>query len=281
MKVVLTIAGSDSGGGAGIQADLRSISANGGFGASVVTAVTAQNTHSVTMAEELSPELISAQFDAVLGDLPVAAAKSGMLASNAVIEAVAAGLQRHPVPYFVLDPVMVSKSGSRLLNEDATDALRQRLFPLATVVTPNLHEAEVLGQRAVRSVKDAEEVGRLLLDYGPSAVLVKGGHLLAERATDVLVTSDGSQVIPGEWIDTTHTHGTGCTYSAAIATHLARGRPLLEAVKLAKGYVTEAIRSGFALGAGTGPTDHFFYLRRDDSERWTDRLSVRESRDEW
>lgn len=277
MKVVVTIAGSDSGGGAGIQADLRSISANGGFGGSVVTAVTAQNTTAVTMAEELPLSLIEAQFDAVFSDLPVAAVKTGMLASSGVIETVAAALRKYGPRDFVLDPVMVSKSGYRLLEDEARGALREQLFPLATVITPNVHEAEALTQREVRSLADAEEAGRQLLQDGPGAVLVKGGHLLTERATDVLVTSGGAEVFPGEWIDTGHTHGTGCTYSAAIATHLARGRPLSEAVGVSKAYVTEAIRNGIAIGQGAGPTDHFFYLRHGDPAAWARDLRLEES----
>ena len=277
MKVVITIAGSDSGGGAGIQADLRSISANGGFGGSVVTAVTAQNTTAVTMAEELPLALIEAQFDAVFGDLPVAAVKTGMLASRPVIETVAAALRTYEPAFFALDPVMVSKSGYSLLADEAMDALRAELFPLATVVTPNVHEAEALTQRDVRSLDDARDAGRALLQEGPGAVLIKGGHLLTERATDVLVTPDGVEIYPGEWIDTKNTHGTGCTYSAAVATHLARGRSVSEAVGLSKAYVTEAIRGGLAIGQGAGPTDHFFYLRRGDLAAWTRELRLKES----
>ena len=280
MKVIVTIAGSDSGGGAGIQADLRAISANGGFGASVLTAVTAQNTSAVTMAEEMSQALIEAQCDAVFEDLPVDAVKTGMLSSEAVVSTVAAALRKYTPPFYVMDPVMVSKSGYNLLEEGATSALCRDLFPLATVVTPNVHEAEAMAGRKVRTFEDAEWAGRRLLEYGPQAVLIKGGHLLAERATDILVTDDGSEALRGEWIDTKNTHGTGCTYSAAIATQLARGRPLLDAVRMAKEYVTEAIRGGISIGSGAGPTDHFFYLRRDDSAAWEQRLRVVESRDE-
>ena len=280
MKVVVTIAGSDSGGGAGIQADLRAISANGGYGASVLTAVTAQSTAAVTMVEEMSPALIEAQCDAVFGDLPVDAVKTGMLASEAVVSTVAAALRRYAPPFYVMDPVMVSKSGYKLLEERAIGALRRELFPLATVVTPNVHEAETMVGREVRTLQDAESAGRRLLEDGPQAVLIKGGHLLAERATDILVTDDGSEALRGEWIETKNTHGTGCTYSAAIATQLARGRPLLDAVRAAKEYVTEAIRSGISMGSGSGPTDHFFYLRRDDAASWAQRLNLVESRDE-
>lgn len=281
MKIVATIAGSDSGGGAGIQADLRSISANGGFGISVLTAVTAQNTQGVTAAEEISVEMIEAQFDAVFTDMTVGAAKTGMLASTRVIEAVERGLRKYAPPFFVLDPVMVSTTGYSLLTDDAKQRLRERLFPLATVITPNVYEIEALTGRSVRSLKEAEEAGRQLLREGASAVVVKGGHLLAEKAADLLVTPDGAEVVRGEWIDTKHTHGTGCTYSAAIATQLARGKALLEAVKLSKVYVTEAIRGGLPIGRGSGPTDHFFFLRRDDCEQWARQFGLRESEGEW
>lgn len=280
MKVVVTISGSDSGGGSGIQADLRSISANGGFGASIVTAVTAQNTVAVTMSQEIAPAMIDAQLDAVFSDIRVAAVKTGMLAGEQVIETVASALQRHRPAYYVLDPVIFSRSGHRLLDESAMAALRRELFPIATVITPNVPETEALAGSEVRSIKEAESVGRRLLAYGPAAVLIKGGHLLSDRATDVLVTEDGSETLPGEWIETRHTQGTGCTYSAAIATHLARGRSLSDAVRLSKDYVTEAIRSGIPIGQGTGPIDHLFYLRRDDAADWTGRLRLGRSGDE-
>lgn len=281
MKVVVTIAGSDSGGGAGIQADIRSISANGGFGATVLTAVTAQNTRAVTRAEELPSELIQAQFDAVFSDMSVSAVKTGMLASARVIRTVAAALRAYVPPFYVLDPVMLSKSGYPLLETTAIATLRDELFPLATVITPNVYEAEALTGQKVRTLREAEAAGRRLLQAGLAAVLIKGGHLLEERATDLLVTAEGSEVVPGEWIETRHTHGTGCTYSAAIATHLARGRTLSQAVHLAKAYVTEAIRSALPLGEGAGPTDHLFYLRRDDFPLWERRLALKESREEW
>jgi hydroxymethylpyrimidine/phosphomethylpyrimidine kinase len=281
MKIVATIAGSDSGGGAGIQADLRSISANGGFGVSVLTAVTAQNTRAVMAAEEISVEMIEAQFDAVFTDMTVAAAKTGMLASTRVIEAVERGLGKYAPPFYVLDPVMVSTTGYSLLADDAKQGLRERLFPLATVITPNVYEVEALTGRSVRSLKEAEEAGKQLLREGAYAVVVKGGHLLEEKAADLLVTREGAEAVRGEWIETKHTHGTGCTYSAAIATQLARGKTLLEAVRLSKAYVTEAIRGGLPIGHGSGPTDHFFYLRRDDCEEWMRRLALRESEGEW
>lgn len=274
IPIVLTIAGSDSSAGAGIQADLKAISANGGYGASVLTAVTAQNTRAVTAAAELDPALIRAQIDAVFEDLRVAAAKTGMLASAAIIETVAKALREYRPRHYVLDPVMVSKTGFPLLAPEAVDALRRELLPLATVVTPNVHEARALAGFPVRTPAEAEAAGRRLVEAGATAVLVKGGHLEAAPATDVLVTPDGVEVFPGEHIPARHTHGTGCTYSAAIATQLAHGRPLAQAIERAKAYVTEAIRAGLPVGRGIGPTDHFYYLRRPgECDRWLARLA--------
>jgi hydroxymethylpyrimidine/phosphomethylpyrimidine kinase len=279
IPVVLTIAGSDSSAGAGIQADLKAISANGGYGASVITAITAQNTRGVTAAVELDLDLIRAQADAVFGDLRVAAAKTGMLASAAVIETVAKALRDHRPPHYVLDPVMVSKTGFPLLRPEAVGALREALLPLATLLTPNVHEARALTGLPVRTPAEAEAAGRQLLAAGAGAVLVKGGHLEERPATDVLVTREGVRVFPGEHLDARHTHGTGCTYSAAIATQLAHGRPLEEAIARAKAYVTEAIRGGLPVGQGIGPTDHFFYLRRPGQcESWVTRLAGIEGR---
>jgi hydroxymethylpyrimidine/phosphomethylpyrimidine kinase len=277
VPVVLTIAGSDSSAGAGIQADLKAISANGGYGASVITAITAQNTRGVTAALEIDLELIRAQADAVFGDLRVAAVKTGMLASAAVIETVARVLGDHRPPHYVLDPVMISKTGFPLLRPEAIGALREALLPLATVLTPNVHEARALTGLPVRTPAEAEAAGRQLLAAGAGAVLVKGGHLEDQRATDVLVTARGVRVFPGEHLDARHTHGTGCTYSAAIATQLAHGRSLDDAIARAKAYVTEAIRGGLPIGQGIGPTDHFFYLRSPSQcEPWVARLAGRE-----
>jgi len=274
IPVVLTIAGSDSSAGAGIQADLKAISANGGYGASVLTAITAQNTRGVTAAAEVDLGLIRAQADAVFTDLQVAAAKTGMLASVGVIETVAKLLRDYHPPYYVLDPVMISKTGFPLLAPEAIGALRELLLPLATLVTPNVHEAEALTGVPVRTPAEAEAAGRRLVAAGAAAVLVKGGHLTEKRATDVLVTSAGVRVFPGEPIEARHTHGTGCTYSAAIATQLAHGRSLEDAIDRAKAYVTEAIRGGLPVGQGIGPTDHFFYLRRPgECAEWLGRVA--------
>ena len=273
LAVVLTIAGSDSSAGAGIQADLKTISAGGGYGATVITAVTAQNTRAVTAAAELATELIRAQIDAVFADLRVAAVKSGMLASRRVIDTVVAALREYRPAHYVCDPVMVSKTGFPLLSPDAVEALARELLPLATLVTPNVHEARALTGLAVETPADAEEAGRRLVRAGAAAVLVKGGHLRERPATDVLVTRDGTRVFEGEHLEARHTHGTGCTYSAAIATQLAHGRALPDAIRIAKAYVTEAIRGGLPIGGGAGPTDHFFFLRGGYPRPWIRRLS--------
>ena len=274
IPIVLTIAGSDSSAGAGIQADLKAIAANGGYGACVITAVTAQSTRGVTAAAELDLDLIRAQADAVFGDLKVAAVKTGMLASAAVIETVAKVLRDWRPPHYVLDPVMVSKTGFALLRPEAVAALGEALLPLATLVTPNVHEAQALTGIRIRTLAEAEEAGRRLVAAGAPAVLVKGGHLEERPATDVLVTPTGVRIFSGEHVDARHTHGTGCTYSAAIATQLAHGRSLEDAIVRAKAYVTEAIRAGLPVGQGIGPTDHFFYLRRPgECERWLERLA--------
>jgi len=261
MRTVLTVAGSDSGAGAGVQADLKAISANGGYGLSVVTSITAQNTKAVTTSFALPASLIEAQFDTLFDDFPIHATKSGMLADRERVEVVAACMRRYRPPHYVLDPVMVSTSGFPLLEEDAVDALRSELLPLATLATPNIYEAQLLAGMSIRSVHDAIEAGRRILDLGPEAVIVKGGHLEQSPATDVLVRADGQEVIEGEHLESRNTHGTGCTFSAAIATQLACGRELGEAIRVAKRYLTEAIRYGPAIGAGSRPTDHFFYLR--------------------
>jgi hydroxymethylpyrimidine/phosphomethylpyrimidine kinase len=274
IPIILTIAGSDSSAGAGIQADLKAISANGGYGATVITAVTAQSTRGVTAATELDLDLIRAQADAVFSDLKVAAVKTGMLASAAVIETVAKVLRDWRPSHYVLDPVMVSKTGFALLRPEAVAALGEALLPLSTLVTPNVHEAQTLTGIRIRTLAEAEEAGRRLVAAGAPAVLVKGGHLEERPATDVLVTPTGVRIFSGEHVHARHTHGTGCTYSAAIATQLAHGRSLEDAIVRAKTYVTEAIRAGLPVGQGIGPTDHFFYLRRPgECERWLARLA--------
>ncbi|MGH7607843.1 MAG: bifunctional hydroxymethylpyrimidine kinase/phosphomethylpyrimidine kinase [Gemmatimonadales bacterium] len=264
MKIALTIAGSDSGGGAGIQADLKTFHQFGVFGTSVVTAVTAQNTAGVLAWEALRPALIARQIAAVAEDLPPAAVKSGMLGSPEIVEAVAAGIARYRLPHYVLDPVMVATAGDRLLDPAAEQTIAQRLVPLAAIVTPNLDEAGILARGDVRTVDQMEEAGRTLVAMGARAALVKGGHLPEGRdITDVLVLPGAARRFTHARIDTTSTHGTGCTLSAAIAAGLALGRPLERAVGDALDFVHRAIAAAPGLGggqqkgAGHGPVSHF------------------------
>ncbi len=261
IPLILTVAGSDSGGGAGIQGDLKAIHANGGFGLSVLTSITAQNTQTLMASFELPVRIIEEQIAAVFGDFEIAAVKTGMLASAAIVEAVAGRLEDLAVERLVVDPVMVSKSGYPLLQEDAVSILRDKLLPLALLATPNRHEAEILSGVDVRNETDAREAGLRILETGCRAVLVKGGHIDAQQSIDYLVTADGIRAYPADRIGTKTTHGTGCTYSAALATWLGHGLPLEEAVQRAKTYTTEAIRHGLAIGHGHGPTDHFWFLR--------------------
>jgi len=263
VKVCLTIAGSDSGGGAGIQADIKAMQANGVFAASVLTAITAQNTREVTDAFDLSTDLINAQIDAVFDDLNVSATKTGMLSSSEIIQAVAEQVSRRGIQPLVVDPVMISKSGFKLLKDDAVDVLKTVLLPLASVVTPNAHEAGLLSGLEVHSERDARKAAEAIVAMGPGAVLVKGGHLSEEtEAIDVLFDGEEFHTFREDRVDTPHTHGTGCTYAAAIAANLSKGYSLRVAVARSKLYVTKAIRAGLAIGSGHGPTDHFYYLRR-------------------
>ena len=258
----LTIAGSDSGGGAGIQADLKAFEANGVFGMSVVTALTAQNTREVTAVHGVPPAFIGAQIDAVASDLPVGAVKTGMLATADVVGAVADGIARWRLGPVVVDPVMVSKSGHPLLAPEAVEAVRARMLPLADVLTPNAHEAEALVGFAVRTLADARRAADRLLADGPRAVLVKGGHLDGEaHAVDLLATAAGEAwTLTMPRLDTTHTHGTGCTYASAIAARLARGESLLTAVSTARAYLQRAIEASPGLGSGHGPTRHLWMV---------------------
>ena len=251
----LTIAGSDSGGGAGIQADLKTFQALGVYGMTAVTAVTVQNTKGVSGYEELPPEIVAQQIRAVVDDIGVDAAKTGMLASTPIIDAVATAIEETGVPNLVVDPVFVSKHGHPLLAEDAVGALRTRIVPLATIVTPNLPEASGLAGFEVRTDDDMERAGEAILRLGARAVLVKGGHREERDAADLLVTEKGAQRIPGEWVDTPHTHGTGCVLSAAIASYLAKGEDLVEAVVGGKAFVAGAIRHALEIGQGIGPVD--------------------------
>ena len=259
--VALTIAGSDSSGGAGIQADLKAMEAHGVFGMSVLTAVTAQNSQAVTAAFDLPAGIITAQLDAVVADYSIGAVKTGMLSSREIVETVADGLSRHALTPVVVDPVMISTSGFALLQADAVEAVKRRLLPLATLATPNAHEAAALAGREVRTVADAREAAQAIAAFGPAAVLVKGGHLDGEAdAVDVLFTDGRFVEVRSPRIDTPNTHGTGCTYASAIAALLARGEALEAAVRSAKRYLTEAIRQAPDLGSGHGPVRHFWHL---------------------
>ena len=265
IPTALTIAGSDSGGGAGIQADLKAFEAHGVFGMSVVTAVTAQNSHAVTAIHGIPVDVVVAQIDAVADDFPVGAIKTGMLASPEIVAAVAHGIERHGLGPVVVDPVMVSKSGDALLAPEAVGAVAERLIPLATLVTPNAHEAAQLAGFDVRTLDDARRAADAILRLGPGAVLVKGGHLDGEaEAVDVLMWADGEAIFREARVDTPHTHGTGCTYASAIAANLARGLALADAVRRARSYLQQAILHAVPLGSGHGPTRHFWFL--DGSE---------------
>lgn len=259
MKTALTIAGSDSSGGAGIQADLKAFSANGVFGMSVITAVTAQNTQGVLAVEDLSTGIIEKQIAAIYEDIQVDSVKVGMVSRTETIEAISRQLQKYQANPVVVDPVMVSKSGFHLLQPDAVQALIDNLLPLATIVTPNIPEAEIIAGMSIKSLKDMEEAAVLIYRMGPQNVLVKGGHL-TDQATDVLFDGVNYLHLTAERIPTKNTHGTGCTLSSAIAANLAKGRSISDAVYEAKAYLTIAIRHALAIGKGVGPTHHFYEL---------------------
>jgi hydroxymethylpyrimidine/phosphomethylpyrimidine kinase len=252
----LTIAGSDSGGGAGIQADLKTFSAFRTFGMSVLTAVTAQNSVGVTGVHNLPPEFVALQLDAVLSDFGADAIKIGMLSTAPIIGAVADRLEAGERAPIVVDPVMIAKSGDPLLQPDARKALIERMLPLALVVTPNLPEAAALADLPVATEADMEEAARRIHRRGPRHVLIKGGHL-KDSTTDILYDGRAFTRFSGTRVESSNTHGTGCTLSAAIAAGLAQGRPLVEAITEAKAYVTAAIREGFAAGRGVGVLRHF------------------------
>jgi hydroxymethylpyrimidine/phosphomethylpyrimidine kinase len=258
MQIALTIAGSDSGGGAGIQADLKTFHRFGVFGTSVLTAITAQNTLGVKSWEPVSVAMVHAQLDAVTADLPPAASKSGMLGARGIVLAVAAALAQRRLPNYVLDPVMVATSGDVLLEPGAVSAIREKLIPLAALVTPNLHEAELLLEARIAGVEDmARAAERLVHDLGAEAALVKGGHLSGSTVVDVLYVRGGHILLENPRIDTVSTHGTGCTLSAAIAAKLALGATLEVAVKSGVRFVQLAMQSAPGLGSGHGPLNHF------------------------
>jgi len=259
VKTALTIAGSDSSGGAGIQADIKTFSALGVFGMSVITAITAQNTCGVINIRELDEEIITDQIAAVYDDIPVGAVKVGMLSSAVITRAVAQALGEHGARNIVVDPVMIAKSGSRLLKPEAVEALIKHMFPLADIVTPNLHEAAEIVGFPVEDRAAMERAAIAIKAMGPRFVVVKGGHLPG-AACDLFYDGRSFAVLANERIDTRHTHGTGCTFSSAIAAGLAKGMPVYDAVVAAKRYITVAITHGFSLGRGVGPTHHFFEL---------------------
>lgn len=257
MKTALTIAGSDSGGGAGIQADLKTFSAHGVFGMSVITAVTAQNTREVRSVQNIEPLIIKNQIEAVFDDIPVDAVKIGMLSSVEIIQIVSETLQNYKPLHVVVDPVMVSKGGYHLLKEDAKSALMEYILPIATIITPNIPEAEVMINQKIQSEMDMEEACRFLYKLGAKRVLLKGGHLKGEP-NDLFFDGNEFHWIKGKRIHTKNTHGTGCTLSSAITANLAKGLSLKEAIIQAKEYITNAIQYSFPLGSGHGPTNHFY-----------------------
>ncbi len=258
LPVALTIAGSDSGGGAGIQADLKTFAALGVHGTSAITAITAQNTVAVTEIHEVPVRVIRAQIDAIIDDIGVQAVKTGMLAGAEIIEAVSSAIRDHGIKKLVVDPVMVAKGGARLLHSDAIAALYRHLLPLALVVTPNIPEAEVLLGRTLVTLDDRRQAARDLVALGPRAAVVKGGHAATGDAVDIYW--DGSEMIElrARRVDTKNTHGSGCAFSAAIAAGLAKGQGTLEAVRAAKAFISGAIEHSLEVGRGHGPVNPMF-----------------------
>ena len=262
LKTVLTIAGSDSSGGAGIQADLKTMLANGVYGMSAITSMTAQNTQGVTAIMDSTPEFLAAQLDAVFTDIFPDSVKVGMVSSAALIEVIGDRLTHYKANKIVVDPVMVATSGSKLINDGAIDKLTNILFPLAAVITPNLMELAALTNKSIEDIKtksDMESAAKILYDKYGCAVLAKGGHFQS-NSLDLLCNEDGFKWFYGERIITENTHGTGCTLSSAIASNLAKDMPLNEAIKKAKKYLTGALASGLALGHGNGPLDHGYKI---------------------
>ena len=277
--VALTIAGSDSGGGAGIQADLKTFHQWGVYGTSVLTAVTAQNTLGVQAVHAVPPRIVAAQIESVAGDIPSQGVKSGMLANAGIVQAVAAGLRRWRLDGYVLDPVMVATSGDSLLSRDAVASIRDELVPLAAVVTPNWPEAVMLTGVAEGSVDGMQAAARALVEAGAGAALVKGGHLGGDEVVDLFWDGRVRRVFRGPRIETRHTHGTGCTLSAAIAAGLARGVPLGDAVAAAVAWVRGAIAGAPGLGGGNGPLDHFTEVAIEGSSVSSSDPSVRPAAD--
>jgi hydroxymethylpyrimidine/phosphomethylpyrimidine kinase len=271
MKRVLTIAGSDSGGGAGIQADLKTFTALGVYGMSAITSITAQNTVGVQGIHDLPPEFVALQIDSVISDIGVDAAKTGMLSASAIIEAVASKVKEYKIPNLVIDPVMYAKSGDALLKPDARYTLIKKLLPLSALITPNIPEAEFLSGIKIKDIDDMKRGAEIIKEKVGADVLVKGGHLIegargkgqGARVLDMLYTDGEFFIFESERVDTKNTHGTGCTYSAAIASELAKGNKLHDAVKRAKDFITSAIRNAIEIGKGKGPTNPVASLYRD------------------
>ena len=258
MKTALTIAGSDPSGGAGIQADLKTFHAHGVFGMSVITAVTVQNTQKVYSVQEIDPQMVYDQIVYLFEDIEIDAVKIGMVSSVILIETIAKALKEVNPPVVILDPVMISKSGYSLLKKDSRDALVEKLFPLAEVVTPNIYEAEALTDKKIASVDEMKDAAIRILRLGAKKVVVKGGHLGGKLATDILYDGILLKELTGKRIETKNTHGTGCTFSSAIAANLAKGIDFFNAVSDAKAYITGAIENSLSIGHGHGPVDHFF-----------------------
>lgn len=267
MVTALTIAGSDSGGGAGIQADLKTFAAHDVYGTSAVAALTAQNTRQVTGVHLVPPAFVVAQVEAVLDDIDVHAVKTGMLGTSPIVLAVAEVLRRRGLPHVVVDPVMVAKGGDRLLDEEAVAAVRQHLLPLAAVVTPNRLEAEVLSRMPVTSRAEARAAAERLVALGAHAVVVKGGHFDGPEVVDLLFDGDAFHEFRHPRLETRNTHGTGCTFAASLAANLALGHPLADAVAGTIDYVSGAIAHGLAIGHGHGPLDHFWRQRVGSAEK--------------
>jgi hydroxymethylpyrimidine/phosphomethylpyrimidine kinase len=258
MRTALTIAGSDSGGGAGIQADLKTFAAHGVYGTSAITAVTAQNTLGVTDWEPVSTDLVVAQIEAVAGDIGVHAVKTGMLATAAIVEAVAAAIEALDLPQLVVDPVMIAKGGDRLLVEEAIATMKAELLRRAMVVTPNIPEAEVLAEMTIRSLEDMRAAAKRIRALGARVVVIKGGHLEGPESLDVVCTADRMFELTGPRIPGPHTHGTGCTFAAAIAANLALGHDVELALEQARRYLEGALRHAPGIGRGHGPLNHFW-----------------------
>jgi len=266
MRTALTIAGSDSGAGAGIQADLKTFAAHGVYGTCAITAVTAQNSLGVTMVEAVSADLVTAQIEAVVSDFGAHAAKTGMLANAAIVEAVAAAVRDLEIPLLVVDPVMSAKSGAQLLDEEALAAMKAELIRQAFLVTPNIPEAETLSGVEIRTNEDLREAARRIVALGPTAVVITGGHVPSPHITDVLFSQGEFVEFPQTRATGRHTHGTGCTFAAAITAHLALGHSLREAIPRVQRYIAGAIRHAPGLGRGQGPMDHFFNFEVQSEE---------------